>query len=260
MANPEIAYKNLMREYLAIQEINFTHMNRAREVIIAESLQLASYSAEDIGEFSFIPRFNTDLIATLPERIEGFIHADNQFVLTDSGPGTAKGEWIVLEPEAEKIKQKFITRRTAIATEEGDVTTLKEIGKIKPGYGRKDLQRDISNINAMAKRDAEKLASIGLDATFLKRLDEINTKLQTLIADMKRLPEGYEEKKKMVFRAYTYLMQAVTPICDYGQMIFEGTPRAELYKSATLSENASGNRVSGSEESKTAPSDSGLGL
>jgi len=260
MSNPETAYKALLSEYLKIKETDFIGMNREREVIIGESLKLASYSKEDLPQFETIPRFNPELIAFLPERIDGFIYAADQFFFAEELPAKALAEWDAIDPEAQALKKKILNRRYTIAIEEGDLTTAKTMKKVAIGQGRYDTCSDFSKLNIMAKMDTQKLASIGITPAEIKRLDELDTKFKSLIGNIDRKPEGLEEKKNMMFRAYTYLALAVNPICEYGQMIFEGTDRAELYKSETLSKNASGSRKSTDTGSETASPDMGIGL
>ncbi len=80
------------------------------------------------------------------------------------------------------------------------------------------------------------LASLNFQEANIVEVEEIYESLAGLLGSINTPKAEIAELKLMMEKAYTYLEDAVKPIKSYGRMIFEDTPREDMYKSKSLAE------------------------
>ncbi len=231
MGSTAEAFEKHQGNITQIGEADLRARHLAVETIIGEASELVTISTEDSPAFSKISRFDMGNIETLQERTDAFMHCFAAYQDVALDKSEAKEQWDSIEPEAYTMKRKLLKRLGLIYEEENRIADLKEINEIAIGRGRRDLTMDYLQLSGIASKDAKDLATLNFGEEKVARISEIFEILKSLIGSITTPKAEIEEKKLLMDQAYTYLDQAVSSIRKYGQLIFDGEPRENLYKS-----------------------------
>jgi len=248
MGTAENAFFMHQAEIEAIPENQLIGKNRPVEKITSEVSQLYVVAKEDREEFEAIGRFDISLIDTLHTRRDAYLHCYSMYqeVIFDSA--AALEAFRALEEQAYKDKKKLLSRLKMIAMENGDKNELKELRQIAYGNGREDLTLDFLKLSGKVKKQKPELLDMGYVEEELDRVELTFIKLKDLIGSI-NLPNAERESRQLLMdQAYTFLAMAESKIKDYGQMLFEGTDREDLYKSESRQKIGSQSHANSNEE------------
>lgn len=208
--------------------------NRTMNAILGETTQLAQTAKEDRDQFTRLTRFDITTIDLFPQYIDAFLYCYVQFEEVAFDKGEALELFRKLEPKAQTRKKKLIRRLMLIAEENGNDDEIKELKKIKMGRGREDLTMDYLKLAGKARRQERDLATLNYNDDEISDIEDTFERLRRLLGSIKTPNQKTQELKLLMEQAYTLLHQKEAQIKKYGQLLFEGTPRAELYKSSFL--------------------------
>lgn len=226
-------YERLLPEIISIPKEKIRVPNYPPEELLAEAEKTKIISKED-KKLLVNAGLDPKVVDTFGDRIDVYTIASAKYIVLMDDSSKLEQQYHDLIEEAQNAKRELIHCFKFAYRDNKDA--LESLERITKGRSRKDMIFDFVSLIELANEYAEDLLKINFNSSLLLKAQNLHDKLKKIYAKIEVGPKQISEVKDIKNRAYTYLMEALQSIKEYGQFVFwKDEERCSLYKRHYLS-------------------------
>jgi hypothetical protein len=222
-------YHALFDTFMAIPVGARMSTDRPGEEVVAAGERLAAVARQDRDSF-VCAGLNPEYIDTLQARIGAFAYIAAYYDGLLDKEITAEKEWEQKASQGYSLKKRLSHALSSVFRNEPEL--LEKVKEIERCRENGNIVIDLLALYVLGKLSAMRLRKSSFDFTGLESAKALREELSVIVGRIISNRSRMREAGKILDCAYTYLMQAVNEIKEYGQFVFFNDPdRQKTYVS-----------------------------